>query len=147
MCRGISTTAYSGDLYAPAMSRGVSPPAYSGTERFGINPVARAPHRVTGLQCLHCWRGPKKCGYTSFCKTLGVNWLLKNELAAEITCHTKRKTGRVKACHHELISGSTRRAAGRNPAARSRIDARRHRGVRPDELAARRAQHRVKRSH
>jgi hypothetical protein len=32
--------AYSGHLYAPAMSRGVSPPAYSGTERFGINPVA-----------------------------------------------------------------------------------------------------------
>jgi hypothetical protein len=45
----------------------------------------------------------------------------------------------------------TRRAAGRNPTARSRIDARRYWGVRPDELRAGRraqhAQHRVKRSH
>jgi hypothetical protein len=58
------------------------------------------------------------------------------ELAAEIISHTQRKTDRVKASHHELISGSTRRAAGRNPAARSRIDAHRYRGVRPDELRA-----------
>ena len=67
-----------------------------------------------------------------------MKWLLKNELAAEITSHTQRKTDRVKASHHELISGSTRRAAaaGRNPAARSRIDARRYWGVRPDELRA-----------
>jgi hypothetical protein len=56
------------------------------------------------------------------------------ELAAEITSHTHRKTDR-KASHREL-SGSTRRAAGRNPAARSRINARRYRGVRPDELRA-----------
>jgi hypothetical protein len=62
-----------------------------------------------------------------------VKWLLKNELAAEIISHTQRKTDRVKASHHEL-NGSTRRAAGRNPAARSRIDARRYWGVRPDEL-------------
>ena len=63
--------------------------------------------------------------------------MLKNELAAEITSPTqrKRKTDRVKASHHEL-SGSTRRAAGRNPAARSRIDARRYWGVSPDELRA-----------
>ena len=61
--------------------------------------------------------------------------MLKNELAAEIISHTQRKTDRVKVSHHEL-SGSTRRAAGRNPAARSRIDARRYWGVRPDELRA-----------
>jgi hypothetical protein len=63
--------------------------------------------------------------------------LLKNELAAEIISHTQRKTdARVKASHHEL-NGSTRRAAGRSkPAARSRIDARRYWGVRPDELRA-----------
>jgi hypothetical protein len=65
-----------------------------------------------------------------------VKWLLKSELAAEIISHTQRKTDRVKASHHEL-NGSTRRAAGRNPAAaRSRIDARRYWGVRPDELRA-----------
>jgi hypothetical protein len=71
-----------------------------------------------------------------------VKWLLKNqheiaraELAAEITSHTQRKTDRVKASHHGL-NGSTRRAAGRNPAARSRIGARRYWGVRPDDLRA-----------
>ena len=74
--------------------------------------------------------------------TKGVKWLPKNqheitraELAAEITSHTQRKTDRAKASHHEL-NGSTRRAAGRNPAARSRIDIRCYWGVRPDELRA-----------
>ena len=61
--------------------------------------------------------------------------ITRAELAAEIISHTQRKTDRVKVSHHEL-SGSTRRAAGRNPAARSRIDARRYWGVRPDELRA-----------
>jgi hypothetical protein len=37
---------------------------------------------------------------------------------------------------HNQLSGSRRRAAGRNPAARSRTDARRYWGVRPDELRA-----------
>jgi hypothetical protein len=89
---------------------------------------------------------PKKCGYTSSCNDKEREMVAQEparditraELAAEITSHTQRKTDRVKASHHEL-SGSAR--AGRRVAiqqlgARSQIDARRYRGVRPDELRA-----------
>jgi hypothetical protein len=98
---------------------GVFHPRHAAARNASGEIPLRAPHRATGLHGLHCWGGPKKCGHTSSCKTQGVKWLLKNELAAEITCHTQRKTDRVKASHHEL-TGSTRRAAGRRPPAAGR---------------------------
>jgi hypothetical protein len=59
---------------------------------------------------------PKKCGYTS-------SW---NDKGRERLVASRPVTTRLVDPH----------AAGRNPAARSRIDARRYRGVRPDELRA-----------
>jgi hypothetical protein len=116
-------------------------------------------------------QSPKKCGYTSsYNITQGVRWLLKNQhevtragLAAKTTNHKPPATPKERLAVSRpvamgLVDGSTRRAVGRSPAARSRIDARRYlcsggRGGRPDvpttdELrAALRAQLRVRRPH
>jgi hypothetical protein len=67
--------------------------------------------------------------------------VVRIEVAVRPPSHTQRKTDRAKASHHEL-SGSARTgwrpgdSPGRNRTARSRIDARRYRDVRPDELRA-----------